>query len=807
MPSLRLPHMPSFVTALALCALTLPGAAASAPDTSTSAASALADVVARSDRALARADLADYRGWIKYLRFLATTASLRPGNPSTASAEAATRLAEWLDRIEANPHLLATLTGVQEWAYESRADGSGQPFKIVIPTDYDPAHPAALSMYMHGYSGNHLEHSAGWVPRAGSFDVAVLGRSRGGGYRDLSEADVLDVIAYIQAHWSVDPDRIHLNGGSMGGGGTYRLGSRYPQLFASGRPSCGFASTIPVGNLLTFPIYATHSADDPVVSVLHEVGPLAQLRALGGTVIFDETNGYGHAVWNYAAGNQRGLAWEQFQVRPPSTQVHRIDYTALDGGAVRGWWGEIAEWGDAPQPARFVLTVGANNTLHAELTNISALRVRLAESPFDSAQTLHVSVNGAVPLDFAAPLPASAVIVRTAAGWAVQPALAAAPFRLHTPGSASLLYHGDPLLIVYGTHGTVAENSAMRAAAIAASKSSNSAWVADGGEGASDGMPHSQNLYGWLDIKADTDVTEADIARCHLVLIGTTGQNSVVRRIAAQLPVKITDDEIVCSDGVTFPAASSALGLVYYNPLAPDRLIFWVASTDSQTYAAGSWIPQLMGGGDTIAPTPYGGDFVVADATKPTLVTARAFDSRWRWSDPHDGPRLPPTFAAYGNLATVEGHAMLMATGADFALVDLAHAPTDAAFAPGYTRARDLLPLFYYSPIGEFEASGAELAEMFRHLAAARPANPAIAPTTLKIVTASDAGPAETTETSPPELNAHRHYRVVIPVSALWAFSEATKMAPTSYRLASVSVAGALSRFLLADEPASAFVP
>jgi predicted peptidase len=269
-------------------------------------AKALADARTRAEAALARADLAAYRGWIKFLRYEADAAASRQGTASQETAEKTQRLDDWVARITANPRLLATLSGVQEWAYESPVDGSGQPFKMAIPTDYDPTRPPALSVYMHGYSGNHLEHSTGMAAHPGSFDLAVLGR--GGGYRGLSEADVLHVIDYVQAHWTIDPDRINLNGGSMGGGGTYRLGSRYPHRWASGRPTCDYASNLPVANLITLPIYATHSDDDWTVSVLHDRGPLARLRELGGQAILDETTGYGHAVWNYKEGNQRGDA-------------------------------------------------------------------------------------------------------------------------------------------------------------------------------------------------------------------------------------------------------------------------------------------------------------------------------------------------------------------------------------------------------------------------------------------------------------------------------------------------------------------
>jgi hypothetical protein len=170
-------------------------------------------------------------------------------------------------------------------------------------------------------------------------------------------------------------------------------------------------------------------------------------------VIFDETNGYGHPVWDYKEGNERGAAWELLQVRPSSHAVRRINYTAIDGGAMRGWWGEIAEWGAAPRPARFVLTAGDHNYLYAELTNVTRLRLLLAESPFDPTHSLQVAVNGAVPLTLPAPLPDTIVLARGESGWSFESMTPPTPFRLHTPGSALLLYEGDPLLIVYGTRG------------------------------------------------------------------------------------------------------------------------------------------------------------------------------------------------------------------------------------------------------------------------------------------------------------------------------------------------------------------
>jgi len=742
----------------------------------------LSEVCGRAEAALARPDLAAYRGWIKFLRFEAETAAARGAAPDAAQAKAR-RFDEWVTRIAADPQLLSTLRGVQEWAYESPVDGSGQPFKIMIPTDYEPTHPVPLSVYMHGYSGNHLEHSTGMAARPGAFELAVLGRARGCGYRALSEADVLQVIDYIQAHWAIDPDRIHLTGGSMGGGGTYRLGARYPQRWASGRPTCGFASFLPCGNLLTFPLYATHSDDDWVVPVLHDRGPLARLRELGGQVVLDETTGYGHAVWNYAEGNRRGDAWALHQVRPDSRTVRHIDYTALDGGAMRGWWGEIAEWGPAPRPARFILTAGNGNTLFAQLTNITRLRLRLAESPFDCSQPLQVTVNGAIPFTLPAPLPATVVLAAGEKGWSFEPQAEAAPWRLHTPGGANLLYDGEPLLIVYGTRGSDTERHAIRAAAEAAGKSSNCQWLDYSGPTGSDGVPHTQNLYGWLNTKADTDVTDADLARCHLVLIGTAAQNAVVARLADRLPVRFDGGMITCSDGMSFPGADGALGLVHYNPLAPDRLIFWVASDNPATYAANSTIPFLMAGGPANA---VGADLIITRAAAPTVVATRSFDSRWRWTPGREtSPLLPASLKTHRDYSAVIGSAVCRAAGADFAFIGTYGPPAQPAIVPGTTRAADVTALFYYDPVGVFEVSGTELLEIARRLAA--PADASQGPVYFEPQV--DAG----------KIEGDRTYRVALPVDAISPFTAMVQMAPRHYRQTDLLVSDALERFLAAE--------
>jgi hypothetical protein len=128
---------------------------------------------------LARPDLAAYHGWIEYLSFQAEQGASR--------AEAAAQRDSWSSRVLANPALIEELRGVQEWAYLSPADGSGQPFRISIPASYDGTRALPLSVYLHGVGANHVEFPqvpeqlTAWSADADFIEVAVLGRARGAG--------------------------------------------------------------------------------------------------------------------------------------------------------------------------------------------------------------------------------------------------------------------------------------------------------------------------------------------------------------------------------------------------------------------------------------------------------------------------------------------------------------------------------------------------------------------------------------------------------------------------------------------------
>jgi pimeloyl-ACP methyl ester carboxylesterase len=126
------------------------------------------------------------------------------------------------------------------FAQEFHFVGRNQPYGIFVPSA--PA-PHGLQLALHGYSANHTSLIDSANPLHQGFQANVgealnrilivpLGRGPAGFYSDISERDVLDVMADVESNYAVDPERVFSGGYSMGGYGTLRMATTYPDRFA-----------------------------------------------------------------------------------------------------------------------------------------------------------------------------------------------------------------------------------------------------------------------------------------------------------------------------------------------------------------------------------------------------------------------------------------------------------------------------------------------------------------------------------------------------------------------------------------------
>jgi predicted peptidase len=131
-------------------------------------------------------------------------------------------------------------------------------YALFVPTGYDKERKTPLVVALHGLGSNprQIMNYTGLTAAAqkhGCLVAAPMGYTPRGWYgqpipkkltkaddpanlSELSEKDVMNVLAAVRKDFNVDPDRIYLMGHSMGGGGTWHLALKYPDIWAGLAP-------------------------------------------------------------------------------------------------------------------------------------------------------------------------------------------------------------------------------------------------------------------------------------------------------------------------------------------------------------------------------------------------------------------------------------------------------------------------------------------------------------------------------------------------------------------------------------------
>lgn len=127
--------------------------------------------------------------------------------------------------------------------YASRVDGSAQYASIVpAPADGSPFRPA-LVLSLHGASVEATNQAASYAPRAGYVIACPTNRRPFGfDWEDWGRIDAIEVMDLVKERFGTDSARQYLTGHSMGGHGTWNIGTLYPERFAAIAPSAGWLS-------------------------------------------------------------------------------------------------------------------------------------------------------------------------------------------------------------------------------------------------------------------------------------------------------------------------------------------------------------------------------------------------------------------------------------------------------------------------------------------------------------------------------------------------------------------------------------
>jgi len=120
---------------------------------------------------------------------------------------------------------------------------------------------------------------------------------------------LINLLDDIVAKYDVDRQRIYLTGLSMGGYGSWALGSKYPDRFAAVAPICGGGMRIMAFGLKDVPVWAFHGAKDKVVPLEESEEMVAAINARGGNAKLTVYPDAGHDSWTETYDNPEFYDW------------------------------------------------------------------------------------------------------------------------------------------------------------------------------------------------------------------------------------------------------------------------------------------------------------------------------------------------------------------------------------------------------------------------------------------------------------------------------------------------------------------
>jgi poly(3-hydroxybutyrate) depolymerase len=198
--------------------------------------------------------------------------------------------------IQAGKDPMAGIKGDVHLAYRSELDSALIPFRVYIPKAYDATRPWPLVVFLHGSSCDENTYMAQDVlqpaaDRYGYLIVSVNGRGPFSSYlkENGAQRDVLDVLALVQKYYKVNDKRIYLNGHSMGGGGTWTIGTLYRDTFAAIAPMSGvnaqnvdeLDAKLAVGGDRKIPILITAGGKDTISTAPVNIAAYEKVKTAG----------------------------------------------------------------------------------------------------------------------------------------------------------------------------------------------------------------------------------------------------------------------------------------------------------------------------------------------------------------------------------------------------------------------------------------------------------------------------------------------------------------------------------------------
>ncbi|MFM2095582.1 MAG: hypothetical protein RIS70_2706, partial [Planctomycetota bacterium] len=459
-----------------------------------------------------------------------------------------------------------TATGLVVRGYRSRIDQSIQPFGLIVPASYSDrgAGRFRLDLWFHGRGETLTENNfirdrsanPGTFVPADTFVLHPYGRYNNA-FKFAGEVDVLEALDAVKNAYRIDEDRISVRGFSMGGAAAWQFAVHYADRWFAANPGAGFSETpaflrsfqqqtlTPTVfeeklwhwydctdwcvNLRHCPTVA-YSGDQDVQKQAADI--MAEALAREGMrlthVIGPNTKHSYHPAARDEVERRMASLAERGRQRFPQ----RIDFVTYTLKYNRMHWltvdGLQQHWGE---PARVTaqLLGTPTDTIQLRTQNVTALSLEFppGHSPLPVATAVKMVIDGtelSVPGN------------ETDGSWRVA---------LSRQGGKSDGKWGvgeltGSLRKRHGLQGPIDDAFMDRFLFVAPTATPANAIV---GQWVTQEMDRAveqwrRHFRGQVQVKADRDVTDDDVARNHVVIWGDPASNVLLARMADQLPIR-----------------------------------------------------------------------------------------------------------------------------------------------------------------------------------------------------------------------------------------------------------------------------
>src|SRR5262249_44159958 len=200
----------------------------------------------------------------------------------------------------------STQARIEKKTYDFKDANKEMEYAQFVPSTYDKSKKYPLMLALHGLGSNpqQIMRYRGLTDEAekhGFIVAAPMGYNSSGWYgakgpkagkktvpenlSELSEKDVMNGLAIVPKEFNIDAERIYLMGHSMGGGGTWHLGLKHPDLWAGLAPIAPavFRPAEEVEKIKHIPVILIQGDKDKLVPVAGARRWAEQMKKLGMT--------------------------------------------------------------------------------------------------------------------------------------------------------------------------------------------------------------------------------------------------------------------------------------------------------------------------------------------------------------------------------------------------------------------------------------------------------------------------------------------------------------------------------------------